>query len=271
MSATTMVGEKQNRFVFVAPMFNASAYVGQMLASVVGQSYTNWKVILIDDVSDKLEVIKQKEIIIDWKHLIHDDVMVWDNNPNCKIHVVWNDEKKWEVANVLHGISMCEDDDIICRLDADDWLTDLDGLKILNSLYNVTGADCLWTAHRWSFTDKNISGPMPPDADPYKHPWVSSHLKTFRKRLLNGVPDANFRGEDGNYIRRAGDQAVYLPVLHRAQRRGYVPRVFYHYTIKDVPETYQTPDARFQRDEALALRARGYIVEGESWEKFVNT
>jgi hypothetical protein len=33
----------------------------------------------------------------------------------------------------------------------------------------------------------------------------------------------------------------------------------YHYTIKDVPETYQTPDARFQRDEALFLRARGFV------------
>lgn len=250
---TTIVGEKQNRFVFVAPMFNASAYVGQMLASVVSQSYDNWKVILIDDVSDPHEVIKEKEIIESWRRMIHD-------THGSKIQVAWNDEKKWEVANVLFGIAPWEDDDIICRLDADDWLTDLDGLKILNSLYNATGADCLWTAHRWGFTDKNISGPLPPSEDPYKHPWVSSHLKTFRKRLLNGVKDENFRGEDGNYVRRAGDQAIYLPVLHNATRRGFVPRVMYHYTINDVPETYQTPDARFQRDEALFLRARGYVA-----------
>jgi glycosyltransferase involved in cell wall biosynthesis len=253
MSVTTTAGEKQNRFVFVAPMFNASAYVGQMLASVCSQSYDNWRVVLIDDVSDQHEVLKQKEIIECWSHLVDPG----DANP--KIRVVWNDEKKWEVANVLHGISMCEDDDIVCRLDADDWLTEIDGLKILNALYNATGADALWTAHRWGFTDKNISGPMAPDADPYAHPWVSSHLKTFRKKLLNGVNDANYRGEAGEYIRRAGDQAIYLPVLHNAKNRGFVPRVMYHYTINDVPETYQTPDARFQRDEALFLRARGYV------------
>lgn len=247
MSQTMMVGE--NRFVFVAPMYNASAYVGQMLASVVAQSYPNWKLILIDDVSTEPHLEQQKRIVQRWSDLAGDG----------KIEVIWNMEKKWEVANVLLGISKCEDEDIVCRIDADDWLTEVDALAYLNAYYAQTGADALWTAHRWGFTDKNISGPMPPEADPYKHPWVSSHLKTFRKRLINDVKDENFRGEDGSYIKRAGDQAVYLPILFNARRRGFIPRVMYHYTINDVPETYQTPDARFQRDEALFLRARGYV------------
>lgn len=251
MSQTMTAGD--NRFVFVAPMYNASAYVGQMLASVVAQSYDNWKVILIDDVSSPEERQKQLDIIERWQRMADP---TW---PDKRIQVILNDEKKWEVANVLKGISLCEDNDIVCRIDADDWLTEIDALMYLNALYKQIGADALWTAHRWGFTDKNISGPMPGDADPYKYQWVSSHLKTFRKSLLNGVKDENFRGEDGEYIRRAGDQAIYLPVLHNATRRGFVPRVMYHYTINDVPETYQTPDARFQRDEALFLRARGYV------------
>jgi glycosyltransferase involved in cell wall biosynthesis len=243
-----------NRFVFVAPMYNASAYLSQMLVSVVGQSYTNWKVILIDDVSDQHEVTKEKEIVESWRYLINDV-----RGADAKISVTWNADKKWEVANVLHGISMCKDNDIVCRIDADDWLTELDALAILASAYEQLGCDCLWTSHRWSFSDKNISGPMPPSADPYRHPWVSSHLKTFRKHLLNSVNDQNFRGEDGNYIRRAGDQAIFLPVLHQAKKRSYLPRCMYHYTIKDIPETYQTDDAKFQRDEALFLRERGYV------------
>jgi len=100
---------------------------------------------------------------------------------------------------------------------------------------------------------------MSPDSDPYKHPWVSSHLKTFRKYLLNNVKDENFRGEDGNYVRRAGDQAIYLPALKNTNKREFIPRCMYHYTINDVPDTYQTPDARFQRDEALFIRSRGYV------------
>lgn len=246
-----------NRFVFVVPMYNASATLGQCLASVVGQSYGNWRIILIDDVSSKEEAGKEAQVIVRWRTL-HEPGLMHDF-ADAQVQVVWNDTKRWEVANVLHGISTCEPDDIVCRLDADDWLTDLDALAYLNAVYERTGAEALWTAHRWGFTDKNISGPMPPDADPYRHPWVSSHLKTFRKRLIDGVDDRNFRGEDGEYVRRAGDQAIYLPILSNTRKRAFVPRVFYHYTIDDVPETYQTPDAKFQRDEALFLRARGYV------------
>lgn len=246
-----------NRFCFVAPMFNASKTVGQMLASIVGQSYKNWRLILIDDVSDSLELMNEIEIIERWHRLNQPGVEL--NDERSQIKVIVNNDKKWEMANVLHGISMCDDADVVCRIDADDWLTDLDALAYLNALYVQTGAEALWTAHRWAYTDKNISGPLPGDADPYEHPWVSSHLKTFRKGLINDINDENFRGEDGEYIKRTGDQALFLPILHKAKRRGFVPRVMYHYTIDDRPETYQTTDAKFQRDEGLFLRKRGFV------------
>jgi hypothetical protein len=138
-------------------------------------------------------------------------------------------------------------------------LTDLDALAIINHAYEQTGCDLLWTAHRWGFSDKNISGPLPEGADPYRHPWVTSHMKTFRKCLLDDVDDVNYRGPDGEYIKRAGDQAIYLPALFRAKRRTFLPRVMYHYTIDDRPETYQTDDARFQKSEADFLRSRGFV------------
>lgn len=243
---------EHNKFVFVAPMFNASETLPRMLHSICGQSYENWKLILIDDVSSEEHVKSSMKICNDFKRIL-------DGKYEDRIVNVWNLEKKWEVSNVLAGISMCEDEDVICRIDADDWLVDLDALMIINSAYQQTGCEALWSAHRWGFSDKNISGPMAQNADPYKHPWVSSHLKTFKKRLLNSVNDKNYRGEDGNYIRRAGDQAIYLPALHNTNKRFFLPRVLYHYTINDVPETYQTNDAIFQRDEAVFLRERGYV------------
>jgi len=238
----------ENKFVFVAPMFNAANTLARMLHSICGQSYENWHLILIDDVSDEKNRETEKSLLSKF----------CDIAPG-KIQVIWNEKKEWEVSNVLKGIARCDDSDIICRIDADDWLTDLDCLAILNHAYNNSSCDIAWTAHRWSFSDKNISGPMANGVDPYKHPWVSSHLKTFRKSLLNGVKDENYRGEDGEYIKRAGDQAIYLPALRNSNNRLFVPRVMYHYTIKDIPETYQTNDAIFQRDEAVFLRKRGYV------------
>lgn len=239
----------KNRFVFVACYYNMHETVLQTLLSLAGQSYTNWKLIITDDVSDPLSSDRLDREV----RTISPTICT---NPITVIH---NDEKKWETANVLNMINMCEDDDVICRIDCDDWLTDLDALAIIDAAYQQTGCDALWTAHRWSFSDKNISGPMPDGVDPYKYPWVSSHLKTFRKHLLNGVPDVNFRNQDGEYVRRCGDQAIYLPVLHHAKKRIFLNRCLYHYTIKDEPATYQTQDAIFQRDEALFLRSRGYV------------
>jgi len=233
-------------------MYNASKTLGRMLHSVCGQSYDKWKVILIDDVSSEEHKKVEEEIVLQFQCLMN-------GTYSEQIEVVWNAEKRWEVANVLKGISMCKDDDIICRIDADDWLTDLDALQYINAIYNHTKCEAAWSAHRWGYTDKNISGPLLPEIDVYNQPWVSSHLKTFRKHVINGVKDENFRGEDGEYITRAGDQAIYLPVLHNTTNCGFIPRVFYHYTIEDIPETYQTPDAYFQRDEAEFLRKRGYV------------
>lgn len=259
-----------NRFVFVAPMFNAAATLPRMLHSLFGQSYDNWRLVLVDDVSNADNLASTERVVREFVYLgsngnflKRDTDVVMPNgdrvNESAQITFIKNAAKKWEVANVLRGLQECHDDDIICRIDADDWLSDLDALSVIDSAYQETGCDALWTMHRWGFSDKCISGPMPQGADPYRHPWVSSHLKTFRKRLLNDVKDVNYRGEDGEYIRRAGDQAIYLPALYRSQKHVFLPRTLYHYNIKDVPETYQTSDARFQRDEALFLRSRGFV------------
>lgn len=236
-----------NRFVFIMPCYNAEKTISQSLMSVISQSYGNWKILIRDDMStDKTRTI------------IDEFIRVF--NLQEKIIPKTNTEKKWEVGNILDMLKECKEDDIICRLDGDDWLTDLDSLAILNSRYNQTGADVIWTAHRWSFTDFNISKDLPKDANPYEHPWVSSHFKTFRKKLISNVNDNNFRGKDGEYFKRIGDQAIYLPVLYNAKGNWYFePSVMYHYTIDMKQETFESEDSIFQRLEGEYLRSRGYI------------
>ncbi len=262
-------------------MFNASETLPRMLHSLYGQSHDNWRLILIDDVSSEDHLKKAEQTVHAFAHLnTHGtfakndiDVVTDDERLNLSpwITFIKNNVKKWEVANVLRGLAECDDEDIVCRIDADDWLTDLDALAFLNNVYEQSGADAIWTAHRWAFSDKNISGPMPEDADPYKYPWVSSHLKTFRKRLINGIPYENFTNMNGELVRRAGDQAVYLPILHNAKRRGFLPRVMYHYTLDEQGgKVYQTDDAKFQKAEADFLRQRGYVTTGDAWEQRLN-
>ena len=237
----------ENRFVFIMPCYNAEKTITQSLFSVIGQSYMNWKILIRDDMSTD-----------NTRSIIDNIIKVFALQE--KISVVTNTEKKWEVANILDMLKECEEDDIVCRLDGDDWLTDLDSLAILNNRYNETGVDVMWTAHRWSFTDFNISKPLPKDADPYQHPWVSSHFKTFRKKMITPVDDKNFRGKDGEYFKRIGDQAIYLPVLKNAQGNWHFePRIMYHYTIDIKKETFESDDAQFQKEEGEFLRSRGYL------------
>ncbi len=236
-----------NRFVFIMPAYNAEQTIFRSLASVWIQTHGNWKIVIRDDMStdrtyDIVEQFKKSFGLED------------------KISIVRNENKKWEVGNILDMLGECDSNDIICRLDGDDWLCDSDALSIINHRYAALSCSALWTKHRWAFSDHNISGPLPKGADPYKHPWVSSHLKTFRKSLIEGVNEENFKGSDGEYFKRIGDQAIYLPVLHNAAGNWhYEPIVTYHYTIDMSPSTFQSEDAVYQKNEAEFLRARGFV------------
>lgn len=241
-----------NTFVFVAPMCNASDTLPQMLYSLYAQSYSSWHLVLVDDVSSPIHKAIAECTIEKFKTLGSD-----------KVTVLWNEQKLWEVANVLQGTALCNDEDIVCRIDGDDYLCDLDALKILNEVYKQTQCDAAWTKHRWfdddGVTVYNISAPLPENADVYKHPWVSSHLKTFKKRLLNSINDQNFRRWDGQYVTRAGDQCLYLPILKQAKRKTFVPLVTYAYRCCMRPETFQSDDAKLQKREAEFIRARGFV------------
>ena len=241
-----------NRFVVVAPGFNCEATVEQFLLSLAAQSYKNWQLIYIDDVSTDNTL-----------HLV--STISARLGIGSKVHIIRNSEKKWEVANVLAGIrhEITQPDDIICRIDPDDYLCDNDAFRIISDVYTQCRCDVLWTKHRWfddkHLTDFNISAHMLLAADPYVHPWVSSHLKTFRRHLIDDVNEDNFRGDDGKYIKRAGDQAIYLPVLWHAKNKMFLPVVTYSYRCNLEPATFQTPDAKFQAAEAEFLRKRGYV------------
>ena len=237
-----------NRFVFIMPAFNAENTIARSIMSVWFQTYDNWKILIRDDLSTDSTV----DVVNSIKERL--------GLGNDKIGLTINTEKHWEVRNILESLKECNDDDIICRLDADDWLCDCDALTIINHRYENFDINMLWTAHRWSYSNHNISGFLPTDADPYIHPWVSSHLKTFRKSLINDVKDENFRGEDGEYFKRIGDQAIYLPVLYQSKGKWHFePIVTYHYTIDLSHETFQTDDAKFQKDEGEFLRKRGFV------------
>lgn len=239
-----------NKFVFVTPAFNCQEKIGQTVRSVFSQSYSDWRMVVYDDMSTD----NTAQVVSDMSKSL---------GLGDRLKVVTRTEKHGEVRNTLDAVESIDDTEIVCRLDAGDWLTENDALYILNDAYNKTNAAVMWTMHRWSYTSTNISGPLKTN-NVYEHPWVSSHLKTFRRSSLRGINKNNFLDDQGNYIMIACDQAVFLPMMHKAIKEErpliFVPIVMYHYDIDlQNPNLFKSERSINQKMSAERIRERGYI------------
>jgi glycosyltransferase involved in cell wall biosynthesis len=243
----------KNRFVFITPYYNAEDDITKTLYSMMAQSYDDWRAIIINDVStDGGPNLVRKTV----EGSIYRD----------KFTLVDRTEKHGEVRNTLESLNMIEDDEIVCRLDGGDWLLENDLLWMLNETYKDQKQAVAWTAHRWSYTNRNISGQLNLSAGQtvYQHPWVSSHLKTFRADRLRKVPRENFLTDDGEHIMIACDQAIFLPMMHLSHLDGYklnfVPVVGYHYNIDLNDKNLFTSQRSInQKMSAEMIRKRGFL------------
>ena len=246
---------KNNCFVFVIPYFNCKEEIENTIFSMLSQSYKNWRAVLINDLSTDGTDSLVSEICRSLPIVYRD-----------KFTLVDNQEKHGEVRNTLAAVKTIDDDDVVCRLDGGDWLVENDLLYVLNHVYQDPDVAVAWTAHRWSYTNQNISGPMTltNGQTVYQHPWVSSHMKTFRCGQLKKVPDVNFRDDNGDYIMIACDQAVFLPMMHVSLLEGkklqFVPVVGYHYNIDLSNKNLFTNERSVrQKISAETIRARGFM------------
>ena len=242
---------KQNNFVFITPAFDCQDKLVQTIKSVYAQSYDNWRMIVYDDVSTD----NTPQVVEDLSKQL---------KLGNKLKVISRTEKYGEVRNTLDAVNFIDNDEIVCRLDGGDWLVDIDALAILDEIYKEANPNVLWTKHRWAFTPKNISGPLDKSVSIYKQPWVSSHLKTFRKSAINNINIQNFKDDKGDWIMIACDQAVFLPMIHQTMTENksciFLPITMYHYDINtNDPNLFKNDRSKKQKYSAEWIRARGFI------------
>jgi len=226
---------------------NAERVVVPMLQSLQSQTFKNWELTLVDDCSTDDTRIRAYDFLEgflenDWRLL----------TPSVRQH---------GIKSTLDGLDRCKSGQVAVFLDMDDYLLSNSALATVADTYKRKPVDVVWTEHRWInsdgwVTDMNISGPLPEGADPYVHPWVSSHLKTARMRLLLEIRDENFRGEDGEYFQRVADQAIMLPALKLSRGWEFLPFAAYGYRTPP----WDDRDHEFQSREAEFLRKRGFLA-----------
>jgi len=238
-------------FKVITLAYNCEKTIKQTMLSVIGQSYKDWSMVILDDLSTDSTYETCKKIAKQY-------------GVENKVTVIKRKEKHGEVRNTLVEVEKLKNEDVVVRLDAGDWLTDLGCLHFLDLAYQQHDPAVVWTAHRWSFSGTNISGPIDPNISMYDQPWRTSHLKTFRVKDFLGLNPRNFTDDEGNYIMIACDQAVFLPMLERARRKGrplvFIPAVMYHYDIEiDRKDLFYNDRSYTQKQSAEWIRSRGYI------------
>ena len=239
-----------DRVAFVIPCFNASKNIEKLLLSLKSQDDDHWYAWFIDDMSED----DTAEQIVH----VSKELGVFDH-----VHVVKNEEKKYALKNVVETVrEFAKLNDIIAVLDGDDQLCYEGTVSLLRDIYQkneFSDQMTAWTAHKWDVNDLNISGVFPLKVDPYQYLWKTSHLKTFSAALLLGISDENFKDHNGEWFKRGYDQALYLPLLHQAKERAYIPVVCYLYNIESVSMTRRDWSEMEQLASIRFIRARGFV------------
>jgi len=236
------------KVVFIIPMFNAAPHIKELIESLQEQTNPNWEAVLIDDMSN-------------------DDTIFMANHCSGndeRITVIVNKEKKWALKNVVDNsiIKAKEKNCIIGILDGDDALCNKNTVDLILNAYKDDEVGTAWTGHKWDINNMNISKELPASIriNPYEYPWVSSHLKTFRSRLILEINQDNFKDLDGNWFKRGYDQALYLPLLYLSIKRKYIDEVCYLYRINSNSMKHREWKEQDQLSTVKLVRARGFVV-----------
>jgi glycosyltransferase involved in cell wall biosynthesis/uncharacterized HAD superfamily protein len=195
---------------------HARRWADRTIVTLASQSRTAWRAIFIDDASqdgtaDVVESVARELGIAD------------------RVTLIRHEERRHKTRNVVDAVrEHVGDDEIVVMLDGDDWLASDRALEILAREYEA-GWDVVWGNWVGSDGTRGTSWHLNPFLPVRRQPWVTSHLFSFRARLLKDVPDETFKDDEGNWFRAACDQAIALPVLERAVRRKHVEEVLYVY------------------------------------------
>jgi len=201
----------QNKFKILIPSYNNEEWVEYNIASILNQTYTNYKVIYIDDTSTDSTYSKVMDIV--------------GELPNWT--VIKNSENKGATYNYFHNLeSYIEDpNEIVVHLDGDDWFYDETVLEKLNAFYNEK--DCWMTYGGFIVWDGPDAEPTLPYPQSTEYPdfvhkykmyrqdhWRASHLRTYRAFLLQAVNLEDLKSlQDGKYYWHASDLAFQYPCM----------------------------------------------------------
>lgn len=246
---------EQQKIVVVTPMYNAAEWIERCIESVASQDYDNWEMFIIDDCSpdNGYEVA----------------VAAAERIGRGRVKVFRNDVNRGAVYNHVSTIrAHCSSEDIIMLIDGDDSLVANSQIfQKYNNLYDGTTEFTYGSC--WSMVDNIplVAQPYPEKVKQdrsyrdYRFNWNMpyTHLRTFKKYLIEGVDDSNFQDDDGKWFKAGGDGAVFYTLIERANPEGVVciQDIVYNYNDTHGLNDYKVNGDEQTKNANLILSRKG--------------
>ena len=219
---STVFAVSEKPIVVLITSYNNSEWYDWNLSSVFVQTYTNYRIIYIDDCSTDdtyqlvLEKIKKSTYAQNHTQLIR------------------NTERKGVLANIYAATHTCADEEIIVILDGDDAFAHPEVLTRINKAYQNDTVWMTYGQYKESKTQKiGKCAPIPitfVQRNAYRdYPWVTSHVRTFYAWLFKHVDKESLMLND-TFFPVATDLAAMFPMLEMAGGRfEFINEVLYVY------------------------------------------
>lgn len=222
----------------VTPVYNASKFIGETIKSIQNQTYTNWEVIFVDDLSpdDSVVVIERAQ------------------KSDKRIKLIHNKKNSGAGISRNNGVKAAKGD-YLCFLDADDlWHPE----KLERQLEFIERTGAAFSCTSYEFADENGKPNgrqvIVPQKAAYRDVltnvtvWTSTTMFDMAKLTKSDIhmPD----------IRRGQDAATWWKVLKK---------VDYAYGLPEVLSYYRRTSESLSANKLKALRRTWYLyrhVEG---------
>lgn len=183
---------------------NCAKYIDRCVGSLYKQTYPNWRAMIVLDAPTD------------------DSYKIASAFQPGKVYVHLNEKRKGLCYNMWHGMNLIEDnfyptdEDVICILDADDYL-DPRALEIINKHYERKG--CLATYGSYIKLSKGrktkISKPYPQGVKVRRSKWHASHFKTFKYKVWKHFPK-DYLMHKGEWGEAASDVGLMFTIIELA-------------------------------------------------------
>jgi len=233
----------------IIPFYNCEKWIVKCIKSIINQTDKTSELFIVNDAST------------DNSDKVLRDVFDFGG----RIRYIHNKTNLGALENIVNTITMMSDpEDIIVLVDGDDWLHDDNVFEKVLKAYEDPN---IWLTYgQFEYLSGKYRGICAQLITTRRYrnhrPWITSHLRTFKKHLWDRIKDQDLRDSNGNYYPMTWDLAFMYPMIEMAglKRIKYIKDVLYTYNDLN-PINDDKKNSELQRKLTTEIRAKDLYDE----------